>query len=69
QVAGYTGDREARAWLAWLPLRDMLSALVWIAGAFGLRVSWRGEEFVLSGGGRMRPLGEICRSRVRSLKV
>ncbi|MGE5529446.1 MAG: bacteriohopanetetrol glucosamine biosynthesis glycosyltransferase HpnI, partial [Patescibacteria group bacterium] len=40
QVAGYTGDREARAWLAWLPLRDMLSALVWIAGAFGLRVSW-----------------------------
>ncbi|HET7091389.1 MAG TPA: hypothetical protein VFL17_22380 [Anaerolineae bacterium] len=39
-----------------LPVRDMLSALVWLAGGFGRRVIWRGEEFVLVHEGRMHPV-------------
>jgi len=53
-VAGYTGDLAVRQWLIWLPVRDMLSALVWCAGGLGRRVTWRGEEFRLQADGRMR---------------
>jgi ceramide glucosyltransferase len=53
QVAGYTGDQVVRQWLVWLPVRDMLSALVWCAGGLGRRVTWRGEEFSLRPNGRM----------------
>lgn len=55
-VTGYTRDLETRRWLMWLPVRDMLSALVWLAGGFGRRVIWRGEEFVLVDEGRMQPV-------------
>ncbi len=54
-VAGYTHDRASRHWLAWLPVRDALSALVWVAGGVGETVSWRGEHYRLEPGGRMRP--------------
>jgi ceramide glucosyltransferase len=53
QVAGYTGDQVVRRWLVWLPVRDMLSALVWCAGGLGRRVTWRGEEFRLQADSRM----------------
>jgi len=52
-VTGYTGDQTARRWLIWLPLRDMLSALVWCAGGLGRSVTWRGEKFRLLPDGRM----------------
>jgi len=52
-VAGYTGDQVVCRWLVWLPVRDMLSALVWCAGGLGRRVTWRGEEFSLRPNGRM----------------
>jgi len=32
-----------------------LSALTWIAGGLGRRIAWRGEEFLLTAGGRMAP--------------
>ena len=48
-------DRESRQWLFWLPVRDVLSALTWIAGGLGRRITWRGEEFVLTAHGRMEP--------------
>jgi ceramide glucosyltransferase len=54
-IAGYTGDQESRTHLALVPIRDILSALVWCAGAVGRGVSWRGERFVLSRDGRMKP--------------
>lgn len=56
-VTGYTGDRVGRRWLIWLPVRDVLSALVWLAGGVGKHVVWRGEIYRLERGGRMRALG------------
>jgi ceramide glucosyltransferase len=50
---GYAGDRAARSWLIWLPVRDLLSALVWCVGSLGRRIVWRGEEYALQPGGRM----------------
>ncbi len=55
-VTGYTGDWKLRRWLIWLPVRDMLSALVWCAGLVGRRVVWRGEAFRLRGDGRIVPI-------------
>ncbi len=55
-VAGHTGDRSVRRWLRWLPVRDVLSALVWLAGGVGRRIVWRDEEFIVEGDGRMRPV-------------
>jgi len=54
-VAGYTGDRVVRDWLLLLPIRDMLSALVWLVGGLGKGVTWRGESFLVQGDGRMVP--------------
>ncbi len=55
-VTGYTGDWISRRWLIWLPVRDLLSALVWVAAGAGKRVVWRGERYRLEPGGRMRSL-------------
>lgn len=55
-VSGHTHDREARRWLFWLPIRDMLTALLWAYGLFGRRVTWRGETYILDPDGRFRPL-------------
>ncbi len=54
-----TGDRQARRWLLWLPLRDLLSAAIWCVAALGRRIVWRGETFVLQPGGRMRPAADL----------
>lgn len=54
-ISGRTGDLESRRWLLWLPVRDLLSALTWITGGLGRRVSWRGEEYLLTAHGRMAP--------------
>jgi len=56
-VAGWSDNREVRRWLPYLPLRDMLTALVWCFGAFGRRVVWRGEEYALLQDGRLTPAG------------
>jgi ceramide glucosyltransferase len=55
-VTGYTGDEVSRRWLFWLPLRDMLSAAIWLAGIFNRRITWRGESFELTSDGLLRPL-------------
>ena len=54
-VCGYAGDGESRRFLAWLPLRDLLSALVWLAGGLGRHIIWRGDRFLLRPDGRMEP--------------
>lgn len=56
-VTGYTGDRVSRRWLVWLPVRDLLTALVWLAAGAGKHVVWRGESYEVLPGGRIRPLG------------
>lgn len=53
-ITNYTGDHVARRWLIWLPVRDLLSAAVWCAGAVGRRVVWRGETYELRDGGLMQ---------------
>lgn len=51
--ANRLGDREfpRRIWL--LPLRDMLSFGIWIAGYFGRTVAWRGRRLRVMKDGRM----------------
>jgi ceramide glucosyltransferase len=68
-VSGCTGDQEVRRWLVWLPVRDMLSALVWCVGGLGRRVIWRGEEFVLQADGRMEPAAPLPRPPVEEKHV
>lgn len=55
QVSGYTGDRETRRNLHLLPLRDGLTAAVWVAGGVGSSIQWRGERYSLRRGGRLGP--------------
>jgi len=43
-------DEEAMRWLWLLPLRDFLAPVVWVAGMFGRRIVWRGQEFELENG-------------------
>lgn len=43
-------DEEGIRYLWLLPLRDVLAPLIWIAGMFGRRIVWRGQEFKLENG-------------------
>lgn len=43
-------------WLWALPLRDLLSLFIWIGGAFGRRVYWRGRFLSVGTGGHLREL-------------
>jgi ceramide glucosyltransferase len=43
-------DEDAMRSLGLLPLRDFLAPLVWLAGMFGRKIVWRGEEFELDNG-------------------
>lgn len=55
EVSGYTGDRETRRNLALLPLRDGLTAAIWVAGGVGSSIQWRGERYSLRRGGKLAP--------------
>lgn len=52
-VSRYAGDREGRKYLLLLPLREILSSLVWFAGLVGRRIVWRGREYILEEHGKM----------------
>jgi ceramide glucosyltransferase len=43
-------DDDAMRSLWLLPLRDFLAPLIWLAGMFGRKIVWRGEEFELDKG-------------------
>ena len=43
-------DRQVTSWLALLPLRDLVAALVWFIGFWGHTVTWRGKVFELRSG-------------------
>jgi ceramide glucosyltransferase len=58
-TAGYlitaeTKDAASRRFLFLLPLRDMLSFVIWAAGMIGRRVVWRGEAFFVLNDGRLQ---------------
>lgn len=56
QVARCTADQVVSDWWLWLPLRDLLTAAVWLAASLGRRVTWRGRRFTLQEGGRLQEL-------------
>ncbi len=51
-VVGWSvlSDRQVLRLLPWLPLRDLVAALVWAASLAGRRVVWRGDSFILKDG-------------------
>jgi ceramide glucosyltransferase len=49
-VVSVLKDKAAIRYLWLLPLRDYLAPLIWIAGMFGRKVVWRGQEFELENG-------------------
>ena len=52
-TAGYVLRDPLTARLWWLvPLQDMLSFLMWIAGFFGNTILWRGRKYYLQADGR-----------------
>jgi ceramide glucosyltransferase len=56
QVSNSTNDNVSQKWLIWLPLRDFLSALIWLVGIFGRRVVWRGETYLVRSDGKLFPV-------------
>lgn len=55
RAAVLLGQRE-RKYLALLPVRDLLSLVVWAVGLVGRRVQWRGQWFALRRDGRLEPI-------------
>jgi ceramide glucosyltransferase len=47
------GQTASRRSVIWLPLRDLLTAVVWAAGLVGRRIRWRGRVFSLLDDGRL----------------
>ncbi len=43
-------DRQVLKLMPWLPLRDLVAVLVWLASLTGNRVVWRGDSFILKSG-------------------
>jgi ceramide glucosyltransferase len=68
-ISGYTDDTDSRHWLLWLPIRDLLSAVVWLVGGLGRRIVWRGDKFVLRSDGRMEALQPSTRSWLTDLRA
>jgi ceramide glucosyltransferase len=57
-AAGIWGlrDRHVRGKLWLLPLRDAITAIIWVAGLLSDRIRWRGSEFRVKNG-LLRPVG------------
>jgi ceramide glucosyltransferase len=49
-------DRLVSRWFWLMPLRDLFSLTVWLAGCFGSTVYWRGRKLRLAADGRITPL-------------
>lgn len=45
-------------WLWVLPLRDLMSFVIWVAGAFGQSIYWRGRWLQVEAGGILKEAGE-----------
>jgi ceramide glucosyltransferase len=60
-ITGFTRDETSRKWIIWLPVRDLLTGLIWIAGLLGNKVEWRGQQYLLHDDGSMIPVTETKR--------
>ena len=40
-------DRQVLKLMPWLPLRDLVAVLVWLASLTGHKMVWRGDSFIL----------------------
>ncbi len=49
-------DRSLFALVVLYPLRDLMGLAFWAASYFSSRIVWRGKEYDLLEGGRMRPV-------------
>jgi ceramide glucosyltransferase len=47
------GEREATRWLWLVPLKDLVTSLVWAGGFSGREVTWSGQVLRISRDGRM----------------
>jgi ceramide glucosyltransferase len=63
-------DEQLTRWLALIPLRDFVAALVWLIGLMGHKVTWRGDSFELKDGKLARsgpllhsPAGDVSSSK------
>jgi ceramide glucosyltransferase len=56
QISSDLGQKRQERSLAWLPLRDCMTGLVWCAATFGRRVVWRDKAYTLLNDGRLRRL-------------
>ena len=54
-----TNDRVSRNWLVWLPVRDFLSALIWLVGLVGRQVVWRGGTFLVRSDGKLQSVRQL----------
>lgn len=54
---GYLGDKILKKHFYLLPVRDVLSFLIWCFSWFGRRVEWRGRVFEVKRGGKMLQVG------------
>ncbi|NVB80742.1 MAG: glycosyltransferase [Kofleriaceae bacterium] len=60
-IRGYVGwqmtrlmpDIPLRRWFWLMPIRDLLSPLIWFAGLFGRHVTWRGRTFRVAADGQL----------------
>ena len=67
QMTRLMSDRALRRWFWLLPLRDLLSPAIWLAGLVGRTVSWRGRTFHVAPNGQLvEPPHEPEAARVRS---
>ena len=55
---GVLKDRQLPAYLALVPVRDLLALGVWIASYAGHTVHWRGDQFILEKG-KLRPIESV----------
>ncbi|MBZ5621015.1 MAG: bacteriohopanetetrol glucosamine biosynthesis glycosyltransferase HpnI [Acidobacteriia bacterium] len=57
-IAGWVLRDSLCARLFWaLPLQDILAFLIWVAGFFGNRITWRGRNYYLHRDGRFELIG------------
>lgn len=60
-AAGYLVANDRRALTqAWLyPVRDLLGAVLWVGSYLSAKIDWRGEEYILTEGGRLVRVSEV----------
>lgn len=56
-LARLSGRRVPLSRLAWIPLKDLLIAAVWVAAPWKTTVVWRGKRLRIGAGSRLAPIG------------